>query len=192
MDVIETLKKRASAPWRILGEPGPSDEELRDFLEAAVSAPDHGAVRPWRFIVVRGGAREALGELFTEALLKRKPDADEATIEKDRERMRQVPLLIVVAARITPNHPKVPPVEQIVATGLAAQAILLAAQSKGYGGIMLTGDHAYDAHVKQGLGLKETDEIVSFVYIGTPEGEPRPKKRPDPAKFTIEWTGSTG
>lgn len=192
MDVIETLKKRASAPWRILGEPGPSDEELRDFLEAAVSAPDHGAVRPWRFIVVRGGARDALGELFTEALLKRKPDADEATIEKDRERMRQVPLLIVVAARITPNHPKVPPVEQIVATGLAAQAILLAAQSKGYGGIMLTGDHAYDAHVKQGLGLKETDEIVSFVYIGTPEGEPRPKKRPDPAKFTIEWTGSTG
>ena len=192
MDVIETLKKRASAPWRILGEPGPSDEELRDFLEAAVSAPDHGAVRPWRFIVVRGGARDALGELFTEALLKRKPDADEATIEKDRERMRQVPLLIVVAARITPNHPKVPPVEQIVAAGLAAQAILLAAQSKGYGGIMLTGDHAYDAHVKQGLGLKETDEIVSFVYIGTPEGEPRPKKRPDPAKFTIEWTGSTG
>ncbi len=192
MDVIETLKKRASAPWRILGEPGPSDDELHDFLEAAVSAPDHGAVRPWRFIVVRGGAREALGELFTEALLKRKPDADEATIEKDRERMRQVPLLIVVAARITPNHPKVPPGEQLIATGLAAQAILLAAQSKGYGGIMLTGDHAYDAHVKQGLGLKETDQIVSFLYIGTPEGEPRPKKRPDPAKFTIEWTGSTG
>ena len=101
MDVTELLKNRASAPWRILGEPGPSDEELREFLEAAVTAPDHGAVRPWRFIVVRGGAREALGELFTEALLKRKPDADEATIEKDRDRMRQVPLLIVVAARIT-------------------------------------------------------------------------------------------
>ncbi|MCK5623767.1 MAG: nitroreductase family protein, partial [Alphaproteobacteria bacterium] len=149
-------------------------------------------VRPWRFIVVRGGAREALGELFTEALLKRKPDADEATVEKDRERMRRVPLLIVVAARITHNHPKVPPAEQLVSTGLAAQAILLAAQSKGYGGIMLTGDHAYDAHVKQGLGLKETDEIVAFLYIGTPEGEPRPKKRPDPAKFTVEWTGSTG
>jgi nitroreductase len=192
MDVTELLKTRASAPWRILGEPGPSDEELREFLEAAVCAPDHGAVRPWRFIVVRGGAREALGELFTEALLKRKPDADEATIEKDRDRMRRVPLLIVAVARITHNHPKVPPGEQLVATGLAAQAILLAAQSKGYGGIMLTGDHAYDAHVKQGLGLTETDKIVAFLYIGTPEGEPRPKKRPDPAKFTVEGTGSTG
>ncbi len=192
MDITETLKTRASAPWRILGEPGPSDDELREFLEAAVTAPDHGAVRPWRFIVVRGGARGALAELFTEALLKRKPDADEATIEKDRDRMSRVPLLIVVAARITPNHPKVPAHEQIISTGLAAQAILLAAQSKGYGGVILTGDHAYDEHVKQGLGLQETDQIVAFVYIGTTEGEPRPKKRPDPAKFTIEWTGSTG
>ena len=192
MDVTEILKNRASAPWRILGEPGPSDDELRELLEAAVSSPDHGAVRPWRFIVVRGGARGALAELFTEALLKRKPDADEATIEKDRDRMSRVPLLIVVAARISPNHPKVPAHEQLISTGLAAQAILLAAQSKGYGGIILTGDHAYDEHVKQGLGLQETDQIVAFVYIGTTEGEPRPKKRPDPAKFTVEWTGSTG
>jgi nitroreductase len=192
MDVTELLKNRASAPWRILGEPGPSDDELRELMEAAVSSPDHGAVRPWRFIVVRGGARGALAELFTEALLKRKPDADEATIEKDRDRMSRVPLLIVVAARISPNHPKVPAHEQLISTGLAAQAILLAAQSKGYGGVMLTGDHAYDEHVKQGLGLQETDQIVAFVYIGTTEGEPRPKKRPDPAKFTIEWTGSTG
>jgi len=192
MDVTELLKNRASAPWRILGEPGPSDDELSELLEAAVSSPDHGAVRPWRFIVVRGGARGALAELFTEALLKRKPDADEATIEKDRDRMSRVPLLIVVAARISPNHPKVPAHEQLISTGLAAQAILLAAQSKGYGGIILTGDHAYDEHVKQGLGLQETDQIVAFVYIGTTEGEPRPKKRPDPAKFTVEWTGSTG
>ena len=189
MNVTEILKTRVSAPWRILGEPGPSDAELREFLEAAMTAPDHGAVRPWRFVVVRGAAREAAGKLFTEALLKRKPDADEATIEKDRERMRQVPLMITVAARITHDHPKVPPAEQLVATGLAAQAILLAAQAKGYGGVMLTGDHAYDAHVKQGLGLRETDEIVAFLYIGTAAGEQRPKKRPDPEKFTIEWTG---
>lgn len=189
MSLLDDLKTRTSTPWRILGEPGPSDEEIREFLEAAVAVPDHGAVRPWRFVVVKGEARKAMGELFTDALLRRKPDADEETVAKDRDRMRRVPLLIVVAARITPNHPKVPPAEQLVSTGLAAQAILLAAQSKGYGGIMLTGDHAYDSHVKKGLGLKETDEIVAFVYIGTEQEEPRPKKRLDPARVTIEWTG---
>jgi nitroreductase len=189
MDMIDLLKTRASTPWRELGEPGPSEAEMREFLEAAVAGPDHGAVRPWRFIVVRGDAREAMGELFTKALLKRKPDADEATIEKDRDRMRRVPLMITVAARINPNHPKVPPSEQIVSAGLAAQAILLAAQSKGYGGVMLTGDHAYDPEVKEGLGLKESDEIIAFIYIGTAQEEQRAKKRPDPARFTAEWTG---
>lgn len=189
MDMIEFLKTRASTPWRDLGGPGPSEEELRDFLKAAIAGPDHGAVRPWRFIVVEGEAREAMGELFTRALLKRKPDADEATIEKDRDRMRRVPLMIAVGARINPNHPKVPPSEQIVSTGIAAQAILLAAQAKGYGGVILTGDHAYDPEVKKGLGLKEDDEIVAFVYIGTAQREQRAKKRPDPAKYSIEWTG---
>lgn len=189
MDVIELLRMRVSTPWRDLGEPGPSEDELREFLQAAVTGPDHGAVRPWRFIVVRGDAREAMGELFTRALLKRKPDADEATIEKDLDRMRRVPLMIAVAARITRNHPKVPPSEQIISAGLAAQAILLAAQAKGYGGVMLTGDHAYDPEVKKGLGLKESDEIVAFVYIGTAQQERRAKKRPDPTKYTAEWTG---
>jgi nitroreductase len=189
MDIVEFLKTRGSTPWRVLGDPGPSEDEIQEFLAAAVTAPDHGAVRPWRFIVVRGDAREAMGEVFTEALLKRKPDANEPTIEKDRDRMRRVPLLIVAAASITENHPKVPPSEQLVATGLAAQAILLAAQSRGYGGVMLTGDHAYDPAVKAALGLKDKDQIVSFLYIGTPEGEMRPKKRPDATKFTRDWTG---
>ena len=189
MDIVDFLKARESTPWRMLGDPGPTEAEIQEFLAAAVTAPDHGAIRPWRFIVVRGDALEALGEVFTRALLKRKPDADEATVEKDRDRMRRVPLLIVVAASIREDHPKVPPSEQLVATGLAAQAILLAAQARGYGGVILTGDHAYDPTVKAALGLKDKDQIVAFVYIGTPEGELRPKRRPDAAKFTREWTG---
>lgn len=189
MDIVDFLKTRGSTPWRVLGEPGPSEDEIREFLEAAVTGPDHGALRPWRFIVVRGDAREAMGEVFTRAILKREPDANEATIEKDRDRMRRVPLLIVVAASITGRNPKVPPSEQLIATGLAAQSILLAAQGKGYGGVILTGDHAYDPAVKAALGLKEEDQIVAFVYIGTPQGKLRPKKRPDPAKFTRYWTG---
>ncbi len=189
MDIVEFLKTRGSTPWRVLGEPGPSDEEIREFLEAAVAVPDHGAVRPWRFFVVQGEAREAMGEVFTRAILKRKPDADAATAEKDHDRMRRVPLLIVVAASITEGHPKVPPSEQLVSAGLAAQSILLAAQARGYGGVILTGDHAYDPVVKAALGLKDKDEIAGFVYIGTPEGKMRPKKRPDAARFTRDWAG---
>lgn len=188
MDIVDFLKSRGSTPWRVLGEPGPSEDEIQELLMAAVTAPDHGAIRPWRFIVVRGDAREAMAEVFTRALLNRQPDAPEATIEKDRDRMRRVPLLIVAAASLK-EHPKVPPSEQLISTGLAAQAILLAAQAKGYGGVILTGEHAYDATVKAALGLADKDQIVAFVYIGTPEAELRPKKRPDARMFTRDWTG---
>jgi len=190
METTELLKTRESTPWRVLGEPGPSEAEVREFIEAAMTTPDHGAVRPWRFHVIRGAARERFAKVLADALLARKPDADEATVGKDVQRLRQVPLLVVVTASIMENHPKVPPVEQIVSTGLAAQAILLAAQARGYGGVMLTGDHAYDPNVKKALGLKDKDQIVAFVYIGTPEPGQRPKRRPDPSKFVREWSAN--
>lgn len=192
METLELLKSRESTPWRVLGGPGPSDSEVQEFLAAAMTTPDHGAVRPWRFHVVRDDAREKFAQVLTEALLARKPDADAATIEKDGERLQQVPLLIVVSAEVMENHPKVPPVEQIVSAGMAAHSILLAAQDRGYGGVILTGDHAYDSHVKAALGLRDKDQIVAFLYIGTPEGNQRPKRRPEPAQFVRDWTGPAG
>lgn len=192
METIELLKTRESTPWRVLGEPGPSEAEVAEFVEAAMATPDHGAIRPWRFHVIRGAARERFAKVLTDALLLRKPDADQATIEKDTQRLRRVPLLIVVTASIMENHPKVPPVEQIVSAGLAAQAILLAAQARGYGGVMLTGDHAYDPNVKNALGLRDKDQIVAFVYIGTPEAGQRSKRRPDPTQFIREWPATAG
>ena len=41
--------------------PGPDAAELRRILEAGAAAPDHGGLRPWRFLVVRGAGRAALG-----------------------------------------------------------------------------------------------------------------------------------
>lgn len=192
MDAITLLTTRGSTPWRDLVAPGPDDAEIAELLAAAMATPEHGAIRPWRFIVISGDSRAAFGEVLAAAILQRKPDTDAETLEKDRVRLRQVPLLIVVAAEIMENHPKVPPVEQIVSAGMAAQGLLLAAQARGYGGVILTGDHAYDANVKRALGLADKDQIVGFLYIGTGPADARPKKRPDPARFTRQWTGPRG
>ncbi|NNN19920.1 MAG: nitroreductase, partial [Acidimicrobiaceae bacterium] len=39
-----------------LGEPGPSREQLETIIKAGTSAPDHGHLRPWKFIVFQGDA----------------------------------------------------------------------------------------------------------------------------------------
>ena len=99
------------------------------------------------------------------------------------------PMIIVAVAKIDDTVANVPPVEQSVATGIAAYNMILAAQDKGYGGILLTGKNAQDLNVKAALGLDPTDEIVSFVYLGTPIKQVSDKRRPNASEFMSEWTG---
>ena len=101
-----------------------------------MSAPDHGALTPWRFITIEGEARAKLGEVFVDALKKRDPDADEAAIEKERNRPMRSPMIVVAVAKIDDTVANVPPIEQAVATGIAAYNMIVAAQAKGFGGIL--------------------------------------------------------
>ena len=188
MDALTLLKDRPSTLPRFMAEPGPSDADLAEMFEAATRVPDHGMVRPWRFVVLRGDDRAKMGEVFVDALKARKPDAAEESIEAERGRAMRTPVVVAVLAR-TKKHPKVPHVEQIVSAGQAALALQLAAQAKGFGSVMLTGDNAYDPHVKAFFGLKEEDAIVSFLYLGTPSDTVPTKKRPDVDKF-VEAFGS--
>ena len=50
-----------------VGEAAPSDEQLRPLIAAASSVADHGALRPWRVIALRGESRARLGTALAEA-----------------------------------------------------------------------------------------------------------------------------
>ena len=182
------LLNRQSVPPRLVDGPAPSQADIDDMLAAAVCAPDHGAIRPWRFHVIQGDALQRLGDLFVEALKLREPDASRETIEKEQSRPLRAPLIIAACAKIDLSRiDKIPAIEQVVAVGSACQNILLAAHDKGYGAMVLTGANARDPHVKAAFGLEDTDEIVGFIYIGTPSGPLFEKERPDPATFTTVW-----
>jgi nitroreductase len=189
MDALEAVLTRQSVAPAFLREPGPDDVALERILAAGACAPDHGRLRPWRFIVIRGPARERLGEVFVEALLKRQPDAPEAAIEQERARPLRAPLLIAVAARIAREHPKIPEIEQILSTAAAAQNILLAAHAQGFGAKWLTGANAYDDHVKSALGLAPDDRMLGFIHLGTVDGSPPAVPHADPREHTVEWQG---
>ncbi len=190
MDAIDTLMSRNSIPPKLLMEPTPDDDALQEILATAVRAPDHGAIQPWRFHIVRGEARTRLSEIFVEALLKRDPDAPEDAVTKERNRTSFAPIVIVACAEVTTDNPNVPPVEQIVSTGAAIQNIMNAAHSRGFGTFLATGKNARDPHVKKAFGLADKDELVGFVYLGTPKPGLSGKPRPDAADFYSEWTGA--
>jgi nitroreductase len=188
MDAYEALITRVS-PIE-LGDPAPDAETEAKILAAALRAPDHGRLRPWRFLSIRGDGRLRLGEVMAEALKRRDPSVSEGILDRERQKPLRAPLIIVAAARITEN-PKVPAVEQLLAAGAAAQNIMLASHALGYGAMWKTGDAAYDAGVKEALGFAAPDQIVGFMYIGTPKAMP---KLPSPAgipDFVKAWPPSS-
>jgi nitroreductase len=183
-DILRFLQQRNSASRLI--EPAPSAAQMESIFRAALRAPDHGWLRPWRFITIAGERRIALGELLERCLLARKPDADDAARAKARNSPLRAPLLVVVVAKLTEQH-KVPVMEQRLSAGCAAQAILLAAEACGYAGIWRTGDATLDRAVMQGLGLAANEEIIGFVYLGSRDGAAKPVPPLDPVDFVSAW-----
>lgn len=186
MDAMKLLLERASAVK--VTEPGPSSEELDAILRAALRAPDHGRLRPWRFIVIEGAQRERFGQLMAECLKGRDPNAAPETIAREKQKALRAPVILVVATVVKPSE-KIPEVEQIVSAGAAAEHIMLAVQALGYGAMWRTGAIAYDARMKAGLGLKANDAIVGFIYIGKPAAPPAETPRPQLKDFVTRWNG---
>lgn len=186
MEALELLLHRNSAAK--LREPGPDDVALATMFEAAVRAPDHARLKPWRFLVIRGNARERLGEVFAEATLAANPGASENELDKVRAKALRSPLIVVVIAAIS-EHPKVPPIEQELSAGAAAHAILLAAETLGYAGIWRTGGMAYDGFVTAELGLAPNEKLIGYLYIGTRDGDPKPLPEYDPGERVEFWEG---
>ena len=186
MDAVEALLTRVS-PLR-LGSESPEGIALDNILNAGLRAPDHGRLRPWKFLLVRGEARNRFGTVLEEALRQREPAATERVLQAEREKPLRAPLIVIVAASIREDS-KVPPIEQQLCAGAAAQNMLIAAHAQGFGGFWRTGAPAYDGYVKQALGLKAADGIVGFLYVGN-VATPGPAKQPDASGVVLEWTGN--
>lgn len=186
MDALECLLGRNSAP--VLTAPGPNQAELDTMLQAAVRAPDHGRLRPWRFVIIPEDKRSHFGDVLASSLRRREPDAAPEALQRERNKAMRAPVIVVVAAHVERTH-KIPVVEQLAATAAAAANILLAAYALGYGAVWKTGAPAYDPGVVQSLGLNGEDEIVGFLYLGTAAAGAAPMDRPPASEFTSVWTG---
>jgi nitroreductase len=186
MDALETLMTRRS-PTK-LAEPAPSPEALSQAMAAAVRAPDHGKLRPWRFLVIDTPARAAFAEVMAQCLKRQQPEANEEMLAREREKAFRAPMIVVAVARMQPNHPKIPDVEQLLAAGAATQNFWLALHAQGYGVMWKTGAPAYDAEVKRQLGLAASDQIVGFLYVGSILAPALDVRRPEPEGFVERWT----
>jgi len=170
MDVVQVMMCRRSTNYLV--EPAPNNDEIRTCLAAAGAAPDHGRLRPWRFIELRGAAKTTFGEILVQALKQRCETSDEL-IERERTKLDRAPLVLVSVA--SPTEGKIPAIEQVCAVAAATQNLILCATALGYGSMWRTGQACYDDEVKDALGLHPTDHIVGFIYLGSLAAPLRPR-----------------
>lgn len=176
-DAIELLRTRRSLkPGELIG-PGPSAAEVDTLLTIASRVPDHGKLRPWRFIIFEGDGRLEAGAAIEAAFRAKYADAKPEQVEYERKRLARAPLVIAVVSRAAP-HVKIPEWEQVLSAGAAAMSLVLGAHALGYAANWITEWYAYDRRVLAALGVKEDERIAGFVHIGKPALLPEDRPRP--------------
>ena len=175
MDVFEAIHNRHSQ-GNVRPDPLPR-EVIEKLLFAAVQAPNHYKVRPWRFVVLTGSARSKLGDVMAASQRDRKPDLPPEASDKTRALPLRAPVLIAVGVD-QPIEEKVLEIENICAAAAACQNLLLAAQAMGLAVKWRTGEWALDPKVKAFLGFDPDQHLIAFLYVGYPESAAEFPPRP--------------
>jgi nitroreductase len=183
-DALTLLMTRQSH-WP-LAEPAPDDAQLRQIFDAALRAPDHGGLRPWRFVLIRGKARIKLGEVLVDLACSRAPGEPRSAHEHRSRRALAAPVVIALVASVT-TQTKVPEVEQLLAVGAAAMNMLNAIHALGFGGFWATGADTYEPQMHRALKLTDTDRLLGFLFVGTPTDRTQAIKRPSSDAYVTEW-----
>ena len=164
MELFDAIALRATA--KAVTGPGPTPEQISRLLAAAGHAPDHGRLKPWRFIAVNGAERESFANAVAQARRDQIPDYTDEQMELERAKIRRSPYILVAGCAVRKDLAKVPEIEQVLAAGAAVENLLLAAADLGIGAMWKTGPAAYSARVKAVVGLAADDHIVAIIHLG--------------------------
>ena len=151
------------------------------ILSCGIRVPDHGALAPWRIVVIDKQAGAWLGEeILAPAFQAEHSDATEAMLTAERNRFLRGGVVLAVLS--TPQESKkIPLWEMELSAGAVCTNLVVAATALGYGAQWLTEWPAYNKAVLSALGGAEnTDKIAGFIYVGQKQTAPEERRRPDP------------
>lgn len=159
MDLEEAIRTRRTHKQY---DPRPVDTAtLEDLLEIARWAPNHHLTNPWRFRV-----------LGPEALTRLKA-ADPDTAGK----LDRAPTLVAVSAVLTGDP--VTDEEDLLAAGVAAYIVLLAAHGRGLASYWRTPAVLRSAAGRAALGAGENERLIGLLHLGRPrQGQRVPERTP--------------
>ncbi|HLH27822.1 MAG TPA: nitroreductase [Acidimicrobiales bacterium] len=164
--MVERLAAPRAEPRRD-GE-APDDEVLARILEVATTVPDHGGLRPWRFVVVRGSGRDRFGQALVDGLHEQRGSGlPDAVVAKMRQKAYAAPCCVVLVASPDPEA-NVPVWEQEASAACTGYAVVLAAHALGFGAVWKSAATVDAPAVRRFFGLVDRERLLGWVNLGTP------------------------
>ena len=174
------LKRRSIMAKKMLSKPI-NKNDLNLIIEAGLRVPDHGALNPWKLIILQGASLKKVdNDIILSEFIKINPKADKKFQDLESKRLQRAGAVIAVLS--TPlEHPSIPKWEMQLSSGAVCMNLLACAQSMGYAAQWLTEWYAYNNKMLSHLGgVVNRDKISGFIYIGHKIEDPNERKRPDP------------
>jgi nitroreductase len=154
----------------------PSPEEVDAMVDAALGVPDHGYLRPFRFVVVSGEGRARLADALAEDMAAQSGRPVDAVAERARNKAYAAPCLVAVIA--SPHlEATIPEWEQLVSASCTGYAIVLAAQGLGLGSIWKSPAVRDGAAFARLFGLAPAEQLLGWVLVGSREAVQRENRR---------------
>ena len=178
-NIIKFLQIRRSITAKNMIDNNINEDDLEAILDCGIRVPDHGALNPWKLIVIKNNARFRIGnDILAKEFKINNPAATEEEIDYERKRFCRANVIIAVLFKPV-SHPKIPLWEMELSSGAVCTTLLIAAQSLGYAAQWLTELYAYSkAMIIELGGNPYTDKVAGFIYIGNKEKDPIERRRP--------------
>ena len=176
-------------PKRLI-DPGPDAMQLESIFKAASSAPDHGQLCPWRFILVPLAERCCLAETFADALQERDSMASEDEMSRAREKAYRAPLLMLMVVDTQCGDQDVDLNERLISAGCALQNMLLMATALGFGSALTSGKALKSTRLHTLFQLTASELALCFLSIGSVQSRKQTSRRPEISRFVSEFTSS--
>ena len=176
---IDFLKNRRSVTAKKMAPGKVSKIHLQQILEAGLRVPDHGALQPWKLVVITGAKRKMIDEkvIFSE-FIKNNPAADEDQQLIEKTRFQRADVVIAVISSPV-EHKKITSWEMQLSAGAVCTTLLYAAQSLDYAAQWLTEWYSYNERLLKTLdAVPGRDQVAGFIYIGKKITVPNERARP--------------
>lgn len=158
MTALEAVLRRRSQPS--VTEAAPTREQLVPLVAAAATVADHGDLKPFRLIELRGTDRELLGAAFVDASGLEGKEAAALAAKPLR-----APLLIAVVVSFRESF-KVPRWEQEASAAGVAHTLSLLLDEAGWGVMWRTGGLVRHPAVARAHELGNDEQLLGWLYVG--------------------------